>query len=58
MTQLTGGVLSIILKYFEGKILVETLVLNYLKTKIKYFLSKCDQICRKLRVDHIYWRNT
>ena len=24
----------------------------------KYFFSKCDQIHRKLRFGHIYWRNT
>ena len=28
-----------------------------MKFSIKDFFSKCDQIRRKLRFDHIYWRN-
>ena len=28
-----------------------------MKVSIKDFFSKCVQICRKLRIGHIYWKN-
>ena len=33
------------------------IIAHKIKFSIKNFFSKCDQIRRKLRFGHIYWRN-